>query len=165
MARRRWYHRFTRKRVTYVDDAGRERTEGGFLVDKQFGDDDFRRDFTRQPGWGARNDPWWGFLTPGGVYDCGRYGSPMLMERMHTDPRYTRYAGHAVSNYDGPYLTRGAVRWFGKRGVSVPEWAQMRSASHSDQRIQYPGYGGSTPEGYGGTFSWRKGYRPHRKAR
>ncbi len=174
MARRKrkrsWIRRlFTRWQPPpgYTDDQGRECTAGGFLVDKQFGDDDFRRDFTRQPGWQDRNDGWW---RRWGMFDYGFFGIDSRgkiaeFEEIYTDPRYFRIAGDEVLGYDGPYLDYNAVQYLSRRGVRVPDWAQLRQASHSDQRIQYPGWGGSPPESYGATWTWRRGLRLHRRAR
>ena len=161
-----WTRVFRSKdREAYKDDKGRPRTEGGFLIDKQFGDNDFRRDFTRQPGWIAREDWYRGSLEEFEEYDCGRNGVIYQFDQMHTDPRYFERAGDPVDDYDGPYVTENVVKVLRRRGVIVPPWAILRPASHSDQRIQYPGYSGSPPESYGATWTWKRGLRPHKSVR
>ena len=156
-----------RDEPAYHDEQGRPRTAGGFLIDKESGDPDFRQDFTHQPGWEIRNAPWWNAygLRAGEVYDCDRAGNfETYAKKYNGSVYYTTFAGEPVPDYVGPYFSRNAVRYLARRRITVPEWAQMRAASHSDQRIQYPGYGGSTPEGYGGTFSWRKDYKPAKRS-
>ena len=152
-------------REAYRDDNGRPRTAGGFLIGQVPGEPYVPRDFTRQPGWQLRNASWWAAygLVAGEVYDCDRAGSLETYGDKYSDPRYTQFAGEPVPDYVGPYFSRNAVRYFAKRRINVPEWAQMEAGKHSDPRIHYAGWEG-TPEGYGGTYSWKKGYKPSKRS-
>lgn len=139
----------------YIDDQGRARTDGGYLEHVELGSDDFQRDFTRLPGWKIRNVDWWTSmgLEGGKVYGCSKFGKLFLLsERGY---KYSVYAGSPVPGYDGPYLTPAASRYY---GISKP-WIVMRAGgrSHNDERIQYPGYGGSVPESYGGYWTFLSG--------
>lgn len=155
----------------YTDSLGRARTAHGFLKNKKVGmhGSVFRQDYEWHDEWFKRNVPWWRTfgLIGGKVYDCdGRNGLRLMSDIYPNDRRYTTFDGKPVPEYDGPYLCYNAVRYLGRRGITVPPWAQMRSAgrTHNVDVIQFPGCGGSPYKGYGGHLE-NGVYTPHKRAR
>jgi hypothetical protein len=154
------------QKTDYLDEDGRLRSPRGYLRNKSFGEVDFRRSFKRQPGWDEREYRWWDRwdLEDYDVFDCDRYGRIVSLYDHH-DPRYYAFAGDEVDDYSGPFVTKNFVKYVSRFGDWVPPWTIMRPASHSDQRMQFPGFGGSPPESWGSTWTWRSGLKLHRSLR
>ncbi len=126
------------REVAYIDEQGRPRSQGGWLVNPRGGDQvaPAQRDFSQQEGFGDQAD-WYSDagMEAGKFYDWSQEGG--IQEMSGVNP-----AGSGVSGYGGPYVSEN-VRMHG--GVDVPDWALLEAGSHTDPRMKFPGYGGRDP--------------------
>ncbi len=151
------------RKVAYIDEQGRPRSQKGYLVNPRGGDQvaPAQRDFSRQEGWADRNTDWWSGqgMEAGGNYGYSPEGGfQTLADKYPGDSRYTDVAGQSPGDYAGPQLSYNAVQEMKARGISVPEWAQLAPRSHTDPRIKFPGYGGRNPD-VGGSAGGSSGQR------